>query len=146
MTVRQIERRIGDEGFFMSSGDVFVIDYDRRDIDLAISYDTRGDTAFGIRMFGPGRTFNGITIGMSYEEVLAICGEYAVEEILGDEYDDEDGVRFISLLFNERSEPVTLTFDDEGFPITSDRVFHLIEFEFNDDGFVNMIAVKYDYE
>ncbi|MCL2069339.1 MAG: hypothetical protein FWH00_05495 [Oscillospiraceae bacterium] len=157
MTIHQIERIIGDEGFFFELEGYFMMDYHEPDVDLVITYEERTEQAVTIKAFSMGRAFNGVTVGMAYEDVLSICGEYAVEETIGDDYyyDEEldeyfyydpDSVRYaINLIFNAKNQPVSVTYEqaeDGRVPVFSDDVSHVLSFEFS-DGVVDRIEVQY---
>ena len=140
MTLTQIERRIGTSEHGMQMEGAYLVDYENLDVDLVISYEQRDNTAFSIRAFGPGRLFNGITVGMLFEDALDLAGEYVVEE-----FDGDMGMIVFTMLYNSRNQPILVSFDEEGYALPlPDEVSYRASFGVSYDGYVIHLELQYE--
>ena len=127
MDIDEVSEILGmDPDYFLEVEDVVLADYTYPN--LVILYDDMTARAVLIRAFGPGSVFNGVTIGMGYDEALALSGEYAVESIV-----PRGGGRYaITLYFNANGDPVRQN---------DNRRSHAVTYEFY-DGVVERLIIE----
>jgi len=127
MTSEEIEDILGVEPeYVMPLEGAILADYEIPNI--IILYDDITDRAVLIRTFSYGITYNGVTIGMDYSEVLAILGENAFESFI-----PERNMMAVALFYDESGEQTTPHNLNLAYAVT---------FEFGEEGVVNRLEIE----
>jgi len=126
MTLDEIEEILGMEPeFFVALEGAYLADYEIPDI--VVIYD-EFDRAVMIRSFSYGTAYNGVTIGMYYDVVVAIVGENAFESFV-----PERDVFAVALFYDENGEQTSPFDPDAAYSVT---------FEIGDEGLVERLEIE----